>query len=239
LILLPNDYNINSNNNGNNNQNFNRNVNHVDVIRDNSIMEIDSHTPIDRVHNVTGIRTRGMLAKQIPSSSQPIVPPPTPLSTKSSESERTPVIPPVVNLPIETIQPNKNLDNLSKATSQSQPIIPPMVDNSLTLGMPKVLPTTNPTLMGSKNFNPIITGDTFGYNPIGQIHNIPSNTNPISLPNPPLGVVLPGPPQSIKVPQNLSQPGKQPMDPSIGSNIIPLKGRKARRFRNYAGYYPI
>jgi hypothetical protein len=221
---------MNSNNNGNNNnQNVNRNVNHVDVIRDNSMTDMDSHTPIDRVHNVTGLRTRGMLAKQIPSSSQSIVPPPIPLPIRSSESEKTHVISHVVNLPIETIQPNGDLDNLSKATSQNQPIIPPMVDNSIALGMPKVLPTPNPNLTGRKKFNPIITGENFGYNPIGQIHTTPSNINLISLPSPPLGVVLPDPSQSLKVPQNLPQPVKQPMDPPIGSNITPLKGRKARR----------
>jgi hypothetical protein len=120
LVLLPNDYNMNSNNNSNNNnQNVNRNVNHVDVIRDNSIIEIDSPTPIDRVHNVIGVRTRGMLAKQIPSNSQPIVPLPAPLSIGSSESKKVPVITYVVNLPIGTIPPNDNLDTSVKATSQS------------------------------------------------------------------------------------------------------------------------
>jgi hypothetical protein len=230
LVLLPDDYNMNSNNNSNsNNQNINRNVNHVDVIRDNSIMEIDSHTLVDRVHNVTEVRTRGILAKQIPSSSQPIVPPTTPLPIRTSETEQEPVIPLVVSLPIETIQPNENLGNSLKAPSQSQPIIPPMVDNSIVTGMPKVLPTPNPNLTGRKKFNPIITGENFGYNPIGQIHTTPSNINLISLPSPPLGVVLPDPSQSLKVPQNLPQPVKQPMDPPIGSNITPLKGRKARR----------
>jgi hypothetical protein len=210
-----------NNNNNNNNQNVNRNVNHVDVIRNNSIMEIDSHTPINSIHNVTGVRKRGMLAKQIPSSSQPIVSLPVPLPSESSELEKEPVI--------ETIQPNENLGNFSKVTSQNLPILHPIVDKPFERGMPHVPPNTSNGQNGSKFFNPIINGENFGYNPIEKIHNIPSNINPISLFNPPLGVVLPEPSQLIKVSQNLPQLIKQSMNPPIGSNINPLKGRKAHR----------
>jgi hypothetical protein len=104
-----------------------------------------------------------------------------------------------------------------------------MADNSIVTRIPTVLPTLNPNLTGSKNFNPIIIGENFGYNPIGQIHTTLSNINPIPLPNLPLEVVLSEPSQSIKVPQNLPPLVKQLMDLPIGSNISPLKGRKARR----------
>jgi hypothetical protein len=224
LVLLPDDYNVNSNNNTNgNNQSATRNVNHVDVIRDNSTIAMDNYTPIDNVHNVTGVRTRGMLAKQIPSSSQPIVAPPVPPPIESRGSEKEPLIPPVVNLPIDSIPSNENLSNSSKAIPPSPLIIQPIVNESLTTGMPQVLFQPSDTPVGSKNFNPIIDKDNMGYNPIGTIPSIP----PII--NPPINKVLSEPSQLIKPPQNFPQLVNILVGLSIGSNIQPLKGRKARR----------
>jgi hypothetical protein len=139
LVQLSDDYDMKSNNNNNNNnngnnQNVNRNVNYVGVIRDNPMPNLEILP--NRVHNVIGVRTRDMLAKQIPTSSQPIVPPPVPLPIETSGSEKEPSIPPGLNLPIATIKPTEILDNSSKANPQGQPIVQSMIENSFTTGMP-------------------------------------------------------------------------------------------------------
>ena len=120
MVLLPDDYNANSNNNNNgNNQNPNRNVNHVGVIRPTSLLDTNNFMPVDSVNNVTGIRTRGTLAKQIPSSSQPIVVPPILPPIESNGLDKEPVNFPVINLPIDTIPSHENLDNSSKASKSA------------------------------------------------------------------------------------------------------------------------
>jgi hypothetical protein len=224
LVLLPNDYNVNSNNNTNGNtQNATRNVNHVDVIRDNLPIEMVNYTPIDSIHNVIGVRTRGMLAKQIPSSSQPIVAPPIPPPIESSGSEKEPLIPPVVNLPIDSVPSNANLGNSSKEIPQNPLISQPIGNDSLTTGMPQVLFHPSNTLVGSKIFNPIVNKGNIGYTPIGTIPSIP----PII--NPPIDKVLSEPSQPIEPPQNFPQLVNILVDLPMDSNIQPLKGRKARR----------
>jgi hypothetical protein len=118
------------------------------------------------------------LAKQIPTSSQPIVPPPVPLLIETSGLEKEPSIPPGVNLPIATIKPTEILDNSSKANPQGQPIVQSMMENSFTIGMPQVPSTLNDPPMGNKIFNPIINGETLGYNLVGSTPTIPANINP-------------------------------------------------------------
>ena len=123
MVLLPDDYNVNSNNNNSgNNQNATRNVNHVDVIRDNSPMAMNNYIPIDSVHNVSRVRTRGMLAKQILSSSQPIVILPAHPPIELSGLEKESLISHVVPLPLDCAPSNENLGNSSKVILQNQPL---------------------------------------------------------------------------------------------------------------------
>ena len=87
--------------------------------------------------------------------------------------------------------------------------------------MPQVLFQPKDTQIGSKNFNPIVDQGNIGYNPIGTIPSKP----PII--NSPIDKVLPEPSQPIKPLQNFPQPVNIPVGLPIGSNIQPLKGRKA------------
>jgi hypothetical protein len=139
---------------------------------------------------VTRVRKRGMLAKQNPSNSQPIVFNNVPFPIGSNEVEKEAPIQPMVSLPNKTIKPNGGLIDPIMETSKDQPIVQPTMDNSFEIGMPKVPSSLDTKHRRSKNFNPIVNGGDFGCNPIDDVIKIPSIANLISLINPPIGIVL-------------------------------------------------
>ena len=99
-------------------------------------MAMNNFLPIDSIHNVIGVITRDMLAKKIPSSSQPIIMPLVFPPIESSGLEKEPVMSPVVNLPIDIVTSHEILGNSLRASFQSQPPVQPLVNESYTTGMP-------------------------------------------------------------------------------------------------------